>query len=55
MSECTDFRGQDGQNILRGFIFVSAPKNYVLHVLMFVESPKMHKIVKFYTRENLVP
>ena len=48
MSECS-------KNILCGFIFTSAAKNYVLHVLVFVESPNMCKTSKFYTHENLVP
>ena len=52
ISECTNFRGRESQKLPR-FIFVSAPKNYVLLVLIFVESSKMRKIAKFYTRENL--
>ena len=50
--ECTNFRGRESQKLPR-FIFASAPKNYVLLVLIFVESSKMRKIAKFYTRENL--
>ena len=52
--ECTNFRGREGQNILRVIIFAGAPKNYVSRVLIFTESPKIRKIAKFYTCENLV-
>ena len=52
ISECTNFRGRGSQKLPR-FIFASAPKNYVLLVFIFVESSKMRKIAKFYTRENL--
>ena len=52
ISECTNFRGRESQKLPR-FIFASAPKNYVLLVLIFVESSKMRKIAKFYTRKNL--
>ena len=49
------FHGGEGQNSVRVFIFAGTPKNYVSRVLIFAESPKMRKIAKFYTRENLVP
>ena len=39
---------------LCGFIFSGAPK-IISHVLIFVESPKMRKIAKFYSRKNLMP
>ena len=55
ISQFTNFPRRKGQNILRGFIFVGAPKNYILRVLIFTESPKMRKITKPYTHENLVP
>ena len=53
-SECTNFRGLEGQNISCGFIFTGAPKRYVSRVI-FAESPKMCKSAKFYKHENLLP
>ena len=55
VSKCTNFGGREGQNISRGFVFAGAPKNNVSHVLIITKSPKMRKIAKFNTRENLVP
>ena len=49
------FTDDRGQNISLGFLFPGAPKIYVLHTLIFAESPKMPKITKFYTRKNIVP
>ena len=49
------FHAGEGQNSVRVFIFAGTPKNYASRVLIFAESPKMRKIAKFYTRENLVP
>ena len=36
-------------------LFSWALQKIVLHVLIFVESPKMNKIANFYPRKNLVP
>ena len=55
ISDWTNFRGREGQNILPGFIFTSVPKNHISRVLIFAEYPKVHKITKFFKRENLVP
>ena len=46
ISECTNFRGRESQKLPR-FIFASAPKNYVLLVLIFVESSKCAKSQNF--------
>ena len=51
ISECTNFRGRESQKLPR-FIFASAPKNYVLLVLIFVESSKNAQNRKIlYTRK----
>ena len=54
ISKFTIFCIWEGQNISSGLIFAGTPKIYVLCVLIFVESSKMRKIWKFYTREHLV-
>ena len=39
----------DRVKIFRVDLFLGAPKDYVSHVLIFAESPKMCKIAKFFT------